>query len=105
MKKTGLYIGMAVCGMLFSGCAQPAPATTQANEKECATLSKKIMQTENFYKEIAGMDQSHVDEYVAALPRTEISTSTNKSRILKDAKQHKATLENEFQASGCKSGK
>ena len=104
MKKTGLYIGVAVCGMLLSGCAQPAPATSQANDKECATLNKKITQTEKFYNEIAAMDQSHVEEYVAALPRTEISTSTNKSRILKDTKLHKAALENTFQTSGCTSG-
>ena len=105
MKKTGFYFAIVVCTMILSGCAQPAPAAAKASEKECATLNKKITQTENFYKEIAGMDQAHVEEYVAAVPRTEISTSTNKSRILKDAKLHKAALENAFQTSGCTSDK
>lgn len=105
MKKTGLYIGIAVCGMLLGGCAQPAPEAAKASDKECAALNKKITQTEKFYNEIAAMDQAHVEEYVAALPRTEISTSTNKNRILKDAKLHKAALENAFQTSGCTSDK
>jgi len=105
MRKRGFYVGLAVCGIMLGGCAQPAPGTSKASEKECATLSKKMMQTENFYNEISGMDQAHVEEYVAALPRTEISTSTNKARILKDAKLHKAALESEFKTSGCTSDK
>jgi hypothetical protein len=96
---------VAVGIVMMQGCAQPAPASSALTEKECATLSKKIVQTENFINEIAPMDQSHVEEYVSAVPRTEITTSTNKPRVLKDARLRKAALAAEFENTGCKKEK
>ncbi len=107
MKKSVVSVSMvAAVGMLvMQGCAQPAPVNSVLNEKECSALNKKIVQTENFINEITSMDQSHVEEYVSAVPRTEITTSTNKVRVLKDARMRKAALEAEFKNSGCKKEK
>jgi len=103
IRKSLWIVGIVAVGIvLMQGCAQPAPATSALTEKECATLSKKIVQTENFINEIVPMDQSHVEEYVSAVPRTEITTSTNKVRVLKDARMRKADLETAFKNAGCK---
>ena len=106
MKKI-IAAAIAISGIvMLTGCAQPAPAKKHVvTEKECERLQKKMIQTDNFINEVSAMDEAHAEEALAAIPRTEITTSTNKPRALKDAKRRKAELQAEFADSGCKTEK
>ena len=105
MKKIMMF-SVTLGGLFFfSGCAQPAPAKQTLTAQECETLQKKMIQTDTFIKEVSAMDAAHVDEALAAIPRTEITTSTNKPRVLKDANKRKAELQAAFANAGCKSDK
>ena len=106
MKKAIIAATAASGIMILTGCAQPAPAKVHVvTEKECDVLQKKLIQTDTFINELTAMDAAHVEEALAAVPRTEITTSTYKPRALKDAKKRKAELQAEFAKSGCESEK
>jgi hypothetical protein len=100
MNKMTMIV-MGVAGMVvLSGCGQSMP--NPLNDKECATLEKKMIQTDTFIENVSAMDPSHVDEVMVAIPKTEITTETTKPKMLRDAKRRKAKLEAEFQSAGCK---
>ncbi len=100
MKKITLLTATTLTTIIMGGCAQTAPAPLDA--EECATLEKKMMQTDQFIKKVSAMDPAHTDEVMMAIPKTEITTETSKSKMLRDAKRRKARLEQEFNTSGCK---
>ena len=84
---------------LLAGCGQSMP--NPLNDKECATLERKIIQTDQFIENVSAMDPAHVDEVMAAIPKTEITTETTKPKMLRDAKRRKAKLEMQLKTSGC----
>jgi len=86
--------------MILGGCGQSIP--NPLDEEECTTLEKKMIQTDTFIENVSAMDPSHVDEVMAAIPKTEITTATTKPKMLRDAKRRKVKLEAEFQSAGCK---
>jgi len=100
MHKPTLFILSTAAALTMGGCAQTAPSPLDS--EECATLQKKITQTDQFIKKISAMDPAHVDEIMMAIPKTEITTETTKPKMLRDAKRRKARLEQEFNTSGCK---
>ena len=100
MNKMTMIV-MGVAGMVvLSGCGQSIP--NPLDEKECSTIEKKMIQTDQFIEYVSAMDASHADEVMAAIPQTEITTETTKPKMLRDAKRRKAKLEAEFQSAGCK---
>ncbi len=99
MKKTTLLTATTAVAILMGGCAQTAPAPLDA--EECATLEKKMKQTDQFIKNVSAMDPAHTDEVMMAISETEITTETTKPKMLRDAKRRKARLEQEFNTSGC----
>ena len=100
MKKRTLLTATAAATIIMGGCAQTAPSPLDS--EECATLEKKMMQTDQFIKNVSAMDPAHTDEVMMAIPKTEITTETSKPKMLRDAKRRKARLEQEFNTSGCK---
>ena len=100
MKKVIAAVTGIAGMMMLSGCGQSMP--NPLNDKECATLEKKMIQTDTFIENVSAMDPSHVDEVMVAIPKTEITTETTKPKMLRDAKRRKAKLEAEFQSAGCK---
>jgi len=100
MKKCLSMAG--IVGILFlAGCGQSMP--NPLNDKECATLEKKIVQTDQFIENVSAMDPAHVDEIMVAIPKTEITTETTKLKMLRDAKRRKVKLETLQKSSGCES--
>ncbi len=100
MQKISLFTLTAATAVIMGGCAQTAPSPLDS--EECATLQKKIVQTDQFIKKVSAMDPAHADEMMMAIPKTEITTETTKPKMLRDAKRRKARLEQEFNMSGCK---
>jgi len=100
MKKMMLLATGMVGIFVLSGCGQSVPSPL--DDRECATLEKKIIQTDTFIKNVSEMDPAHVDEVMVAIPKTQITTETTKPKMLRDAKRRKAKLEAEFQSAGCK---
>ncbi len=102
MKRVINVLGAGLTGLLMlNGCGQPAPASLGLTEEECGTLEKKIIQTDMFIDKIGAMDPAFVEEYLAAVPHTNITTSTEKPRVLKDARVYRAALESKASAAGC----
>jgi len=101
MKKAVIAGAAGLVGIFaLNGCGQSVP--NPLNDKECATLEKKIIQTDQFIENVSAMDPAHTDEVMVAISKTEITTETTKPRMLRDAKKRKAKLEAEFQNAGCK---
>ena len=102
MKSVISIMGMGLVGLfMLNGCGQPAPASWGLTEEECGTLEKKIIQTDMFIDKIGSMDPAFVEEYIAAVPHTNITTSTEKPRVLKDARAYRAALASKARAAGC----
>ncbi|QOR62388.1 hypothetical protein ACM66Z_02625 [Sulfurovum sp. ST-21] len=102
MKKMMIMATVGVAGMFtLSGCGQSVPERFLATEDECTTLEKKLIQTNQFIEKVSSMNPAHVDEMMLAVPKTEITTATSKSKILKDAYKRKARLETDIQSAGC----
>ncbi|MCF6205982.1 MAG: hypothetical protein L3J47_03690 [Sulfurovum sp.] len=100
MKKM-MAVAAGIAGIfMISGCGQSIP--NPLDEKECATLEKKMIQTDTFIENVSAMDPAHVEEMLAAVPQAEITKAMTKQNALKDAKRRKARLEAQFQSAGCK---
>ncbi len=100
MYKIPLFALTTATAIIMGGCAQTAPSPLDS--EECATLQKKMVQTDQFIKNVSAMDPAHVDEMMMSVPKTEITTETSKPKMLRDAKRRKARLEQKFNTSGCK---
>jgi len=88
-------------GTLFlAGCVQSDPAPL--NEKECVDLHNKMKRTDSFIRTVSQSDPAHVEEMLAAVPRSEITTAMTKPKMLKDARKRMEKLQSEWKASGCK---
>jgi hypothetical protein len=73
-----------------------------ATADECATINKKLIQVDEFLVKVEKTSAFHLDEAAAAIPKTQITTSTNKKTMLKDGNRRKAELLEEQQRKGCK---
>jgi hypothetical protein len=64
-------------------------------------IDNKLVRVDQFIKTISAMDASQASEYILAMPAYEITNSSEKSRMLKDAHKRKSTLLAQQQKLGC----
>jgi hypothetical protein len=101
MNKRVTVFAICISPLFFSACGQISAPTIHYTEKDCAAMYRDLRNTMEFIGEIERMDPVHVEEYMLAVPQPMITTSNNKSRVLKDARTHKVAVEAELQTAGC----
>lgn len=107
MKKYRL-LSLSLLGTLslMTGCTgqmtqgENIDSTKQA--KECMNLDKQLMKVDNLIIKVNDYPASQIEELAYTLPQPEITQSSNKKRILSDAKKKRSMLLNEQQKMGCK---
>jgi len=100
-KLTITVSALAMVGLL-SGCNTPnIPMVNTDNTSECMHIDKDLVKVDQFIKTISGMDASLVEEYIVAIPAYDITNSSDKSRILKDANKRKNKLTAQRQQLAC----
>ena len=108
MKKTLLITLASVAAMtVMSGCVKIVIVDDEeqinktATQSECATIEKKLLEVAAFESKLNSTRAFHLEELGYVIPNTSITTSTNKVKMLRDAKKRRAELEAEQQSNGC----
>jgi len=108
MKKTLLVTLTSVSAMIvMSGCMKIVIVDDEeqinktASQSECATLEKKLAEVDAFESTLNSTRAFHLEELGYTITKTEITRSTNKVKMLKDAKKRRAELQAEQQENGC----
>jgi hypothetical protein len=101
------FVLPALSGMvLLAGCsattAQIVDPNSYKGKKRCAKVNNDLIKVNNYLEMVENTDAFHLEEEAVAIEEPNISTSTNKKQMLKDAKALKQTLEAEQQRLGCK---
>jgi hypothetical protein len=107
MKRTlSLTLSAVTIATLMTACSGQMPSfgssNTTATAEECATINKKLIEVDNFLVIVNKTSAFHLEEAATAIPKTEITTSNNKSTMLRDGNRKKAALLEEQQRVGCK---
>lgn len=103
MKKILLKsIGVLAVATFIVGCGQSVsvPSVFDSPDK-CDSINKDLILLDEFTKKVENMSAFHLEEAAAAWEDTKVTTSTNKTRMLKDAEKRKLDLEAEHQKYGC----
>ena len=107
MKQHGLlYLSLLGALGLMTGCTgqmtQGEHIDNTKQVKECRALDEQLTKVNTFIEKVQGMTALHAEELGNTLPQTEITQSSNKKRMLRDAQSKKTTLLKEQQKMGCK---
>jgi hypothetical protein len=71
-------------------------------QKRCTKLGKDLIKVDQYIEIFDNTDAFHLEEAAEAIQNPDISTSTNKKQMLKDANALRANLDNEYKKLGCK---
>ena len=105
MKKsiTMTISAIALAG-IFSGCSDEyidVPFTSTDKVSECIKVEKDLAKVDDFIGKINAMPASQVEEYIAALPAPDITNSSQKRPVLRDANARRDQLRAKQQQLGC----
>ena len=106
-KKFVIAITSVAAMILMSGCMKivivddEEQISKSATQSECASIEKKLAEVVAFESKLNSTRAFHLEELGYTIPNSSITRSTNKLKMLKDAKKRKADLEAEQQANGC----
>jgi len=101
-KKVMITVSTLAIAGLLGGCNTPdVPLVNTDNTSECIQIDKKLIKVDQFITTISGMSASQAEEYIIAIPAYEITNSSVKRRMLKDADKRKKKLIAERQQIGC----
>ncbi len=99
-----ITVGALAMAGLLSGCTTPdVPLVNTDNTDECIRIDRGLVKVDQFITTISGMSASQAEEYIVAMPAYEITNSSIKRRMLKDANKRKNTLTEQYQQLGCAS--
>jgi outer membrane murein-binding lipoprotein Lpp len=105
MKKgTKMVLSAVVLAGIFSGCSDEyidVPFTDTNKVSECIKIDKDLVKVDEFIGKINALPASQVEEYLAALPAPDITNSSEKRPVLRDANARKDKLKAKQQQLGC----
>lgn len=100
---------LATIGLMTACTGQMPYADTNADvmqrEKECITIDKKLIKTDKFITQVQSMSSLHAEEVGMTIPSPQITESSNKKRMLRDANTKRAKLLEEQKRLDCKTFK
>ncbi|BAF72843.1 hypothetical protein [Sulfurovum sp. NBC37-1] len=103
-RRLTIALSAVVLAGIFSGCANEyidVPFTATDKVSECAKTEKDLAKVDEFISKINAMPASQVEEYIAALPAPDITNSSEKRPVLRDANARKDKLKAKQQQLGC----
>lgn len=74
-------------------------------EKECIAIDKKLITTDKFIAQVQSMSSLHAEEVGMTIPAPQITESSNKKRMLRDANTKRAKLLEEHKILACETFK
>ncbi|WP_309498839.1 hypothetical protein [Sulfurovum sp.] len=100
---------LATLGLMTACTSQIPYADTNTDvtkrEKECRTIDKKLIKTDKFIAQVQNMSSLHAEEVGMTVPSPQITESSNKKRMLRDANTKRAKLLEEYKRLGCETFK
>ena len=100
-----LTIGSLLAAGVFAGCTSSTGYIADANlyksQKRCETIDKDLIKVDRYIEYVENNSAFHLQEAGVALLDPDISTSTNKKQMLKDARSKKSELESERVKANC----
>ena len=104
-KMAGFYIPIVLGVVFFSGCSASSEPTVDTNlykaKQHCIFLDKKLIKVDQYIEVVSNTDAFHLEEAAVAMEEPDITTSTNKRQMLKDANNLKSSLEAERKKLAC----
>ena len=94
----------AALATVFSGCSDEyidVPFTDTDKVSECIKIDRDLVKVDEFIMKISALPASQVEEYIVALPAPDITNSSQKRPVLRDANAKKAQLRAKQQQLGC----
>jgi hypothetical protein len=103
-QKRMITVSVLAMVWLLNGCNTPdIPMVNTDNTNECIRIDKNLVKVDQFVATVSGMSISQAEEYIVAVPSYDITHSSVKPRMLKDANKRKNELMAERQQLGCSS--
>ena len=104
-KITGITAGTILCASLFWGCSASTGQIVDANyykgKQRCARLDKDLIKVDRYIEVVSHTDAFHLQEAAQAIQEPDISISTNKKDMLRDANNLRNSLDAERKKLGC----
>jgi len=107
MKKAiGLSAIIIFNAVFFGGCGASTGLIVDHNshkiEKRCASLDKDLIKVDKYIELVNNTDAFHMEELAQAVQYPDITVSTNKKRMLKDANALRDHLDEERKSLNCR---
>ena len=104
-KMAGFCIPIVLSVVFFSGCSSSTGLVVDANtykgKQRCIALDKDLIKVDQYIELVTNTDAFHLEEAAVAMEEPDITTSTNKRQMLKDANNLKSSLEAERKKLAC----
>ncbi|MEA3418598.1 MAG: hypothetical protein U9Q90_04285 [Campylobacterota bacterium] len=106
MKKTLLLSAFSLSALvILSGCSSSTGQIIDVNsykgKNRCTDLNKDLIKVDQYIEVVSQTDAFHLEEAAQAIEKPNISTSTNKPRMLKDANSLRDSLMMKKKKLGC----
>ena len=97
--------GILLCASLFWGCSASTGQIVDVNsykgKQRCDRLDKDLIKVDKYIEVVDRTDAFHLEEAAVAIQEPDITVSTNKPRMLKDAHALRKQLMAEKKKLGC----
>lgn len=80
---------------------KPAVVTTSYSSEACNSINQELIELDQFTTMVNNTSAFHLEEKIRALPSPGFTVSTNKKKMLRDAKKRRAKLMAEYRQAGC----
>jgi len=105
IKTTGFSIAIIAGTLFLGGCGASTGLITDADlykaTQRCAKLDKDLTKVDQYIEVVSRMDAFHLEEAAKAIVEPDITTSTNKRQMLKDANRLRESLNAERKKLKC----
>ena len=97
---------LAAALLIFAGCSSSTGLIVDPDsykgKQRCAKLDRDLIKVDKYIEVVENTDAFHLEEEAVAIEEPNITTSTNKRQMLKDANRLRESLEAERKKAGCK---
>ena len=105
-KNTGFFAAMILGALFLGGCGASTGLITDANaykaKQRCDKLDKDLIKVDRYIEVVSNTDAFHMEEMAVAIQEPDITTSTNKKQMLKDANTLRDSLIADRKKFACK---
>jgi hypothetical protein len=81
--------------------SMPVADNTSYSSEACAAINKELIELDQFTNMVNNTSAFHLEEKISAWPSPGFTVSTNKKKMLRDAKKKRTKLLEEYKKEGC----